>query len=220
MVTAAPLGRFARDTDGASMVEFTIVMALLFIVVLGFVDFGYALYQWNSASKAVQIGARMAAVSNPVDSDLETFTGHEEGTTTPGGPSLSYERICDGTTAVCTDGTYDATNMDRIIYGSDGECGVPLSVDNPRPGMCDLFTRIEPENVVVEYLYSGLGFATRPGGPVPTIRVSLKEIPFEFIFLGSLLGVNDIDIPSMASTITGEDMSRCYPRELTPPDCS
>jgi hypothetical protein len=162
----------------------------------------------------------MASVSNPVDSDLETFTGHEEGTTTPGGPSLSYTRLCDGAEGTCTDGTYDATNMDRIIYGSDGLCGEPLTADNPRPGMCDLLERIGPENVVVEYLYSGLGFATRPGGPVPTIRVSLKEIPFEFIFLGGLLGFDDIDIPSMASTITGEDMSRCYPRELTPPDCS
>jgi Flp pilus assembly protein TadG len=37
---------FARDESGTTMVEMAIVASLLFIVVLGFVDFGYAFYQW------------------------------------------------------------------------------------------------------------------------------------------------------------------------------
>ena len=223
------LRQFAREDDGATMVEFSIVMVLLITVVFGFVDFGYALYQWNSASKAVQVGARLAAVSNPVASDLETFTGHVEGTTIPGGPSLSYECICegagdgmcgDGATYACPGSTYNATAMNRIVFGSDGECGAPVSADNPRPGMCDIFWRIEPENVAIDYIYSGLGFATRPEGPVPTIQVRLKDLTFQFFFLGDLLGFGNMTIPSMVSTITGEDMSQCWPRELTPPDCT
>ena len=46
------------------MVAFTIVITLL-TVVLGFVDLGHAFYQRNSAKKAVQVGARLAAVSSP-----------------------------------------------------------------------------------------------------------------------------------------------------------
>jgi Flp pilus assembly protein TadG len=53
---------FARDESGTTMVEMAIVASLLFIVVLGFVDFGYAFYQWNAANKAVQVGARLARV--------------------------------------------------------------------------------------------------------------------------------------------------------------
>jgi Flp pilus assembly protein TadG len=229
MVRPRHLAQFRREDDGATLVEFSIVMMMLFTVVLGFVDFGYALYQWNAASKAVQVGARLAAVSNPVASDLETFTGHDEGTTTPGGASLTYECVCDGADGVCGNGdtytcpgdaVYSETAMDRIVFGSDGVCGAPVSADNPRRGMCDIYWRIAPENVSVDYVYSGLGFATRPEGPVPTIRVSLENLQFQFFFLGDLLGFGDMTLPSMASTITGEDLSRCWPRDLTPPDCT
>jgi Flp pilus assembly pilin Flp len=216
--------RFARDDDGATLVEFTIVMMVVFLLVLGFVDFGYALYQWNAASKAVQVGARLAAVSNPVDSSLETFTGLDPGDPAhdePGEPSASYERSCDGEDETCSnDGTYNADSMERIVFGTDGVCGEPVSADNLRRGMCDVFWRIQPENVVVDYLHSGLGFVTRPDGPVPTIRVSLKDLTFQFFFLGDLLGLGDMTIPTMASTITGEDLARCWPRDLTPPDCT
>ena len=51
---------FADDQDGSPMVEMSLVISLLLIVVLGFVDFSRALYQWNQASKAVQMGARLA----------------------------------------------------------------------------------------------------------------------------------------------------------------
>ena len=44
--------RFAKSEDGAAMVEMTIVSTLLFALVLGFVDFGYAFYQWNEIGRA------------------------------------------------------------------------------------------------------------------------------------------------------------------------
>ena len=52
--------------DGAAMVEMAIAMTLLLTLTLGFVDFGYAFYQWNAATKAVQVGARLASISDPV----------------------------------------------------------------------------------------------------------------------------------------------------------
>ncbi|TIV03001.1 MAG: pilus assembly protein, partial [Mesorhizobium sp.] len=55
--------RFAETEEGAAMVEMTIVATLLFALTLGFVDFGYAFYQWNAATKAVQVGARLASIS-------------------------------------------------------------------------------------------------------------------------------------------------------------
>ena len=61
---------FFKEQTGAAMVELTIVVTLLFTLVLGFVDFGYAFYQWNAATKAVQVGVRLAAVSTPVPTGL------------------------------------------------------------------------------------------------------------------------------------------------------
>ena len=64
---------------------------------------------------------------------------------------------------------------------------------------------LDPRNVVVTYTATGLGYQTRLGGPVPTITVSLQNINFQFFFLGGLLGFADITVPSMLSTVTGED---------------
>jgi hypothetical protein len=74
-------------------------------------------------------------------------------------------------------------------------------------GMCNMFDRIAVANVKVTYTNTGLGYAGRPGGLVPTITVQLQNIPFQFFFIGWLLG-NTITIPPMTTTITGEDL--CY----------
>jgi hypothetical protein len=65
--------------------------------------------------------------------------------------------------------------------------------------------------VVVRYTASGLGYQTRPNGSIPTITVSLQNVNFRFFFLSGLLGFNDITMPSMLSTVTGEDMRSTAP---------
>src|SRR5262245_52634845 len=45
----------------------------------------------------------------------------------------------------------------------------------------------------------------------PTIKVSLQNMPFRFFFLGDLLGFRDMQIPSAATTMTGEDLYSCSP---------
>ena len=61
---------FGRDQRGAVIVEVTIVMTLMFVLVPGGIEFLLLFYQWNAAAKAVQIGARLAAVSDPVAAGL------------------------------------------------------------------------------------------------------------------------------------------------------
>jgi hypothetical protein len=65
--------------------------------------------------------------------------------------------------------------------------------------------------VVVVYAQTGLGFAGRPGGPVPTITLSLHHLPFQFFFLSGLMGFNNVQIPALTTSITGEDMSSTAP---------
>ena len=55
-----------------------------------------------------------------------------------------------------------------------------------------------------------LGFAAR-GGPVPTVTVSLQGLTFQFVFLGGLMGLGNISIPPLTTTITGEDLSSNAP---------
>ena len=47
---------------GAALVEFAIVAALFCTLLIGILEFGRVLFYWNTASEAVRLGARTAAV--------------------------------------------------------------------------------------------------------------------------------------------------------------
>ena len=64
---------FARDQAGSVLVETTVLIPIVFVFLLGAVDFLMAFYQWNLATKAVQVGARIAVVSDPVADGLNTL---------------------------------------------------------------------------------------------------------------------------------------------------
>lgn len=208
-----------RDECGATFVEFSAVIAMLLTVLLGFVEFSYAFYQWNTATKATQFGARLAAVSDPVAAGLRSYTGVSS-TVLPGMamPTFSYECKVTSGNGACTGSPsytgfgYSLTAMQKIVYGrnSDGsartQC-VDGELNRKLHGMCNVFSRIDIQNVVVRYDYTGLGYAGRPGGPVPTITVSLTGLTYSHVFLGGLLGLADIQLPSFATTVTGEDLN-------------
>jgi Flp pilus assembly pilin Flp len=214
--------RFARDHNGAVLVEATIMMTIMFVLVLGSVDFLFAFYQWNAAAKAVQVGARIAAVSDPVATGLNGLSAAVvSASLRPGSAMPPFTVTCDGGTTTCLcDGActgisgYNATAMDTIVFGRGSEaCGDATS--SYTAGMCDIFDRITPANVRIVYTQpaapAGLGYAGRPGGPAPTIRVSLQNMPFRFFFLGAMLGFRNIQIPEAPTTITGEDLYSCSP---------
>ncbi|PBC19635.1 MULTISPECIES: TadE/TadG family type IV pilus assembly protein [unclassified Mesorhizobium] len=208
--------RFAKSEDGAAMVEMTIVSTLLFSLVLGFVDFGYAFYQWNAATKAVQVGARLASISDAVATNLATAGP----ISSPGAPIVAGAYgpfVCTytaGTGGCSNGGGFSAANFSRIFRGdtantNDDAC--PNVGTNQRPGMCHFFPGLLRSNVVVTYSATGLGYQTRLSGPVPTITVSLQNRTFQFFFLQGLMGFANINMPSMLSTVTGEDLKSIWP---------
>ncbi|ODA93432.1 pilus assembly protein TadE [Mesorhizobium sp. SEMIA 3007] len=208
--------RFAKSEDGAAMVEMTIVSTLLFSLVLGFVDFGYAFYQWNAATKAVQVGARLASISDAVATNLATAGP----ISSPGAPVAAGAYgpfVCTytaGTGGCSNGGGFSAANFSRIFRGdtantNDDAC--PNLATNQRPGMCHFFPGLLRSNVVVTYSATGLGYQTRLSGPVPTITVSLQNRTFQFFFLQGLMGFANINMPSMLSTVTGEDIKSTWP---------
>jgi hypothetical protein len=210
-----------RDNNGSVLVEATIMLTFMIFFVLGSIDFLFAFYEWNAATKAVQVGARIAAVSSPVASNLNGLSvALVSRVLRPSSAMPSFTVTCDGGTAKCScAGTclggfvlFDVAAMNTIVYGRGSTaCGDATFSYNV--GMCDVFNRITPANVRIEYRQpaapAGLGYVGRPGGPVPTIKVSLQNIPFRFFFLGILF--HDIQIPGLATTRTGEDLYSCSP---------
>jgi hypothetical protein len=209
-----------NDERGAVLVEVTIVMTIMLVFLLGAIEFLLVFYQWNSAAKSVQIGVRIAAVSDPVASGLIGLSKTVVGPTVlPGSPMPPFVITCDGSSARCTcsdggfcprDLGYNAAAMNTIVFGR-GSSSCVDAASFYEAGMCDVFPRITPANVVIAYAQTGLGFADRPGGPVPTITISLKNLPLQFVFLRGLARFSDLHIPPLATSITAEDLSSAAP---------
>ena len=208
--------RFWRDECGGPLVEAAVVVPTFLIFSLGAVDMVWANYQWTAATKAVEVGARLAAVSDPVASGLNTIPTNALSSTVLLGDTMpDFEVTCDGrsTSCSCTRGTctglgsYSATAMNTLIFGrGSSACGDATSYYTV--GMCDILHQINAANVKIVYSQTGLGFAGRAAGPVPTITVSLQNMTYQFFFLSGLPGFpRSINMPSFSTTITGEGLT-------------
>jgi TadE-like protein len=212
------IAQLARDENGGPLVEVAIILPILILFLFGGVDFMNALYQWNAAAKAVQIGARIAAVSDPVASGLSSISDNALSSSLfSGSPMPDFTVECDGGEAACACvsgacdgmGSYSAEAMGLIVYGRAGKdtCTPPAS--QYFAGMCNVYAAIAPQYVTVVYKQTGLGYAGRSFGPVPTITVSLNaassktRLPFNFFFLPFAA----IGIPRVTTTVTGEALS-------------
>ena len=210
---------FLRDQQGSVLVEVTIMLSVTLVLVLGAIDFLLLFYQWNAAAKAVQIGARLAAVSDPVASGLNNLSQAVVSASVPPGAAMpNFVVTCDGRTTTCTcNGNacrgmkgYDGAAMNNIVFGrGSSSCSDAKSAEGV--GMCDIFPRITPANVKIVYAQTGLGYASRSGGPIPTITVSLQNLPFQFFFLRGLMGFHDFQIPASTVSLTAEDLSSRAP---------
>ncbi len=185
--------RFRRDRRGVSSVEFALVSMVFFLFIFGIFDFGRALWQWNAAAKAAQWGARYAIVNDVVAPGLANF---------------------DFVAAV----------------GGNGK-SIPVNIVNPNPVICDvngcngfgpldttafnaivnimqgIYSRVQANNVVVEYEHVGLGFSGNPYGMdvVPTVKVRLQGMVFNLVTPG-ISGLVSINMPDFSTTLMGEDL--------------
>lgn len=189
------LGRLARDERGISSVEFVIVASLFFMMVFGFMDFSRAMWEWNAASKATQMGTRYAVVNDMVSTKLRNWLGSSAGI--PAG----------ATVPVGTAGT------ELVICTSTGCNGSAAVADYNAAVFADIvaemqkaYSAIQPQNVIVEYRHIGLGFSANPVGPDidPLVTVRLTGLTFTLITPGftSLVSIN---MPDFAASLTGED---------------
>ena len=81
----------------AVFVEVTVVMTIMLVFVLGSIEFLFVFYQWNVATKAVQIGARIAAVSDPVAAGLNGLSTAVLSSAVPPGAAMPHFIVqCDG----------------------------------------------------------------------------------------------------------------------------
>jgi hypothetical protein len=216
--------RFVNDRTGNVLVETTIMITIVFTFVLGSVDFLFAFYQWNAAAKAVEMGARIAAVSAPMTNGLNALSHAVLSSSVSVGSAMpAFTVTCDGNAGTASGSCgcsgscagvsgFNTAAFRDMVYGR-GSSSCTDATSAYFAGMCDVFPRIAQANADVRVVYAqtGLGYAGRCGGPVPTITVSLRNLPFQFFFLSGFLGFANINLPSLATTVSGEDLSSGAP---------
>ena len=191
------IGRFLRDERGASAAEFGLVLPLLLLMLLGIVDTGRFMWEYNRAEKATQMGVRYAVVAEMVPSGLETYSFALSDNILAGTPVPAAnfsQATCDTTTCTCTGGGvcgavgYDAAAFDAIVAR-----------------MRLMYPMIADTNVTVEYRNVGLGYAGDPNGPdvAPLVTVRLTGLAFQPL-MTMIFGAN-LSMPDFAAALTLED---------------
>ena len=216
--------RLAADRGGSSAVENSIVFGLLIVLTIALIEFSLALWQWNTAEKATELGVRYAVQSDPVSLGLSEYNGVTGGGFNPG-TSLNFSNL-DALTLSCT------LEPDKECKCSGEGCTkFSDSVSDPTGVDTDAFNAIitrmdgvfrgsdlDASNVVVEYAHVGMGFAGRPGADiVPVVTVRLSGVTFDFMVLNFLRPMmvggsqqstsNGIPMPPFTATLSGEDMN-------------
>jgi len=198
--------KITRNESGATAVEFALLFWVLLFVTLGIIEFGRALFEWNRAEKALQFGARLAVVSDPIADGLKLFSG-KTNANQMGDPcadaSGNIQTYCrfDPDPVICTSG------------GCNGYGFSSLTFNRIVARMQEIDPSVQAENVVVEYRSTELGFVGRPGSQagnfnlVPAVTVRLRNMSLQFLVLDDLFGFGDIPMPEFATTLIGEDLS-------------
>lgn len=190
------ISRLTRDTRGGPAAEFALVLPIILIFLLGIIDVGRFAWEVNQAEKATQTGARWAAVTAMIPSGLANYSfatsaGIPAGSPVPASAFPGVSCTITGCTCLGTCGFSTTANT--------------AAFNNLVDRMNDIKPDITAANVVVEYRYSGLGFAGDPNGPdvAPIISVRLQNL--QFVPTTLVLFGGSIALPDFSYSLTMED---------------
>ena len=203
---------FWTADDGGPAAEFALVLPLLLAFLLGIIDVGRLMWTWNQAEKATQMGVRYAVVTDIVAPGLDTYSFSVDGGLLQGTPvprSAFGGAVCKLASAT------DPTSALSCSCNAGQTCpalGTPVNTTTaPFSRIVDRMSAMYPafakNNVIVEYGYSGLGYAGDPfaSDVTPLVTISIRNLSFRPILL-QLFG-GEISLPDFRASLTMEDGS-------------
>ena len=192
---------FLADRSGAATVEYVVLFLPLVALVFTSFQISLAYHFALTSQKAVENGARFAAVRDPAVVGMP----EEYGIGTVGGDACSNPGAC----TLADPGPWVCEGADL----NSGSCDI-AAFDAIYQEIASLAYLLQPEDVVIRYRNAGLGYA---GGPfVPIIEVSILEKPFflQFFFEATAFGGSAEaarpgaeSLPAVTATAIAEDMS-------------
>ncbi len=213
--------KLAADRRGSISVENAIVFGLLIVLTVALIEFSLALWQWNTAEKATELGVRYAVQSDPVALGLAEYNGVTGGGFVPG-TSLKFSNL-DAFTLSCTSSSCSCSGAGCGDF--TGSVSNPTGVDTV--AFNAIITRmdgvfrgsdLDTSNVTIDYSHVGMGFAGRPGlDIVPVVTVRLTGVTFDFMILSFIRPLmfygseqpttSGIPMPPFTATLSGEDLN-------------
>ena len=210
----------AADRGGSVSVENAIVFGLLIVLTIALIEFSLALWQWNTAEKATELGVRYAVQSDPVALGLSEYNGVTGGGFNPG-TSLNFSNL-DAFTLSCTNSSCSCSGAGCGDFTSSvsNPTGVDTVAFNAIVQRMDGVFRgsdLDTSNVTIDYSHVGMGFAGRPGlDIVPVVTVRLTGVTFDFMVLSFIRPLmfygseqptaSGFPMPPFTATLSGEDM--------------
>ena len=200
-----------RSRSGASAAEFGLVLPLLIVLLLGIIDAGRFIWEYNRAEKATQAGARVAIVTQIIPQGVADFKYVNQtvggikylqgdplaasalGKVTCQQTSGSLGCTCDSANGYCPSlGTINTAGFDAVVAR-----------------MQAMYPKVSPARVVVEYSGSGVGYAGDPSGMdiSPLVTVKIRDLPFNPLVFFGLVNFN---LPSFSTSLTAEDSASVY----------
>ena len=205
--------RIFRSHSGASAAEFGLVLPLLIILLLGIIDAGRFIWEYNRAEKATQAGARVSVVTQIIPQGVADFKyvgQNVGGVSYIQGDPLSKTALgkveckqTSGTLGCVCDNGGGASFCPSM--GTANTAGFDAIVTRMRA----MYPRVSAARVVVEYRGSGVGYAGDPSGMdiSPLVTVKLSGMTFNPLVL---FGLVSFPLPSFSTTLTAEDSASVY----------
>jgi hypothetical protein len=197
------------DQRGDVLVGFVLIVGLLFSLFFAGVGF-FLMFSWlQFAEMATQAGVRTAVVRSVVES-LTNGEGKDDSLpgfieAADGGP---IGRSCSANPGACV--PLEPLSCGPFYGG--GTCA-GQAFDHVAARMQQIFPLIEPGNISIRYMDSGLGYVGGPPVPLVTVVVSGLQIPvigaiidLAFRLVGGAAGDNTTMRPIQAS-MTAEDLN-------------
>ncbi|QGN54466.1 TadE/TadG family type IV pilus assembly protein [Novosphingobium sp. Gsoil 351] len=192
---------FWRNDRGASAAEFALILPIFLTFLLGLTDVGRFAWAFAQLEKATQAGARWAVATDVIPSGLITYSYADQGGITQGTivPISAFPGVhCVASTAGAP--TCTCKTGGTCAFGTTAS---QTAFDNLIGRMRQVYPSIRPENLVVDYDWSGLGFSGDPNGPdvAPIVTVSVQNMSFPMLFM---LGTS-VALPTSRYSMTLED---------------
>lgn len=191
---------FFRDRRGASAAEFALVLPLLLLFLLGLIDTGRFMWEYNQAEKATQMGVRYAVATEMVPAGLEGYSFAISDGVFAGDPvpASSFQQASCNTTScscapnggVCNSIGYDDLAFNAIVARMNA-----------------MYGPITDSNVLIEYRNVGLGFSGDPNGPDVAPLVTVRLTGMQFQPLSTMIFGLQVPMPDFRAALTLEDGS-------------